>query len=54
MEQVGLKLNNFETNIRKYFRELREEFRYFDVTLATEDHYQIETCVNNGSTCPDC
>ena len=42
MEKFCLRWNDFDTNIREYFRELREEHSYFDVTLATDDHYQIE------------
>ena len=42
MEKFCLRWNDFETNIREYFRELREEHSYCDVTLATDDHYQIE------------
>ena len=34
--------NDFETNIRESFRELREDNNYFDVTLATDDGYLIE------------
>ena len=42
MEKFCLRWNDFETNIRGYFRQLREENSYVDVTLATDDHYQIE------------
>merc|ERR1712055_1246963 len=42
MEKFCLKRNDFDTNIREYFRELRDEHSYFDVTLASDDHYQIE------------
>ena len=36
-EKFCLKWNDFETNIRDSFRELREEQDYFDVTLACDD-----------------
>ena len=35
MEKFCLKRNEFETNIRESFRNLRKEERLFDVTLAT-------------------
>jgi hypothetical protein len=34
--------NDFEANIRESFRALREEQRFFDVTLATDDGQQIQ------------
>ena len=37
MEKFCLKRNEFETNIRESFSNLREEQRLFDVTLATDD-----------------
>merc|ERR1719186_2314344 len=40
-EKFCLKGNEFETNIRESFRELREEQNHFDVTLATDDGQQI-------------
>merc|ERR1719186_1395864 len=42
MEKFCLKWNEFETNIRESFRELREELNHFDVTLACDDHHQIQ------------
>ena len=42
MEKFCLKWNEFETNIRESFRELREEQNHFDVTLASDDGHQIE------------
>merc|ERR1712129_280502 len=41
-EQFCLKWNDFETNIRNSFRELREGEEYFDVTLACDDGPLIE------------
>jgi hypothetical protein len=41
-ETFCLKWNEFETNIRESFRELREDRNYFDVTLATDDGQQIQ------------
>ena len=42
MEKFYLKWNEFEGNIRESFRKLREEQTLFDVTLATDDGYQIQ------------
>merc|ERR1719186_2536867 len=42
MEKFCLKWNEFETNIRDSFRELREEQNHFDVTLACDDDHQIQ------------
>ena len=42
MEKFCLKWRDFETNIAESFRELREDQNHFDVTLATDDDYQIE------------
>ena len=42
MEKFCLKWNDFETNIRTSFRELREDQDYFDVTLATDDGHTID------------
>eukprot|EP00092_Neocalanus_flemingeri_P058050 GFUD01069113.1.p1 GENE.GFUD01069113.1~~GFUD01069113.1.p1 ORF type:complete len:293 (+),score=58.11 GFUD01069113.1:110-988(+) len=42
MSNFCLRWNDFETNIRQSFRELRQENDYFDVTLATDDHHQIQ------------
>ena len=42
METFCLKWNEFETNIRDSFREMREEENQFDVTLATDDDHQIQ------------
>ena len=42
MEKFCLKWNDFETNIRESFKELREDHNYYDVTLATDDGHTIE------------
>ena len=42
IETFCLKWNEFETNIRESFRELRDERSYFDVTLATNDGQLIK------------
>ena len=42
MEKFCLKWSEFETNIKESFRELREDQNHFDVTLATDDDYQIQ------------
>ena len=42
MDKCCLKWNEFESNIRESFRELREEQNHFDVTLASDDLHQIK------------
>ena len=42
MEKFCLKWNDFETNIREYFIDLRENQNHFDVTLACEGGHQIQ------------
>jgi hypothetical protein len=42
MDKYCLKWNEFESNIRESFRNLREEQRLFDVTLATDDGQHIK------------
>jgi hypothetical protein len=42
MDKFCLKWNEFEANIRESFMTLREEERFFDVTLATDDGHQIQ------------
>ena len=42
MDKCSLTYNDFDTNIREYFRSLREEQRLFDVTLATDDGQQMQ------------
>merc|ERR1719186_325747 len=42
MEKYCLRWNEFETNIRESFRELREEQNHFDVTLACDDDHQVQ------------
>merc|ERR1712129_47394 len=37
-----LRLSEFESNVRESFRALREENKYFDVTLASDDGHKIE------------
>ena len=41
-DKFCLKWSEFETNIREFFRELRDDQNQFDVTLATDDDYQIQ------------
>ena len=41
-DKFCLKWSEFETNIREFFRELRDDQNQFDVTLATDDGYQIQ------------
>ena len=40
-ERFCLKWDDFEQNIRLSFKTFREEQKLFDVTLATDDGYQI-------------
>ena len=50
--QVHLEWSDFETNIRQSFRELREDQIHFDVTLATDDDFQIQAhkvIISSGS-----
>ena len=42
MDNFCLKWNEFEANLRESFTKLREDEKYFDVTLACDDGYQIE------------
>ena len=42
MENFCLKWNEFDANIRDYFKKLREDQRLFDVTLATDDGQHIQ------------
>ena len=42
MEKYCLKWNDFESNIRETFRDLREEQNHFDVTLACDDGHTIQ------------
>jgi len=42
MENCYLKQNDFESNVKHFFRELREESNYFNVTLATDDDQRIQ------------
>jgi len=42
MDKFCLKWKEFESNIRESFKELREEERLFDVTLATDDGQHIQ------------
>ena len=42
MDKFCLKWSDFETNIRESFKELREDQNQLDVTLATDDGYQIQ------------
>ena len=37
-----MKWNEFDTNIREYFRIIREDQRLFDVTLVTDDGQHIQ------------
>ena len=42
MEKFCLKWNDFEPNIREYFKKLRGDHKLFDVTLATEDGQEMK------------
>ena len=41
-DMLGMKWDDFDTNISEYFRKLREDQRLFDVTLATYDGQYIQ------------
>ena len=42
MDKFCLKWNDFDANIKNYFRKLRKERTLFDVTLATDDGQHVE------------
>jgi len=42
MDKWCMKWNEFDTNIREYFRIIREDPRLFDVTLVTDDGQHIQ------------
>ena len=42
MHKFCLKWSEFETNIRQSFKQLRTDQTHFDVTLASDDDYQIQ------------
>ena len=42
MGNFSLKWSEFELNVRDYFKNLREDENYCDVTLATDDGHQIQ------------
>jgi len=42
MDKFCLKWNEFDTNIREYFKKLRKVHSLFDVTLVTDDGKQIQ------------
>ena len=42
MDKVHMKWGDRDTTIREYFRNLREDHRLFDVTLATDDGKQLQ------------
>ena len=42
MDKFCLKWNEFDTNIREYFKKLRKEHSLFDVTLATDDGRKLQ------------
>ena len=43
MEKFDLKWNDFQKTISQYFKALRDEKDFFDVTLVTDDLQQFET-----------
>ena len=43
MEKFDLKWNDFQKTISQYFKHLRDEKDFFDVTLVTDDLQQFET-----------
>ena len=43
MEKFDLKWNDFQTTISQYFKQLRDEKEFFDVTLVSEDNKLFQT-----------
>merc|ERR1712133_156944 len=43
MEKFSLKWNDFETNISRSFKKLRQEEDFYDVTLVSDDHIHISS-----------
>merc|ERR1712126_563845 len=43
MEKFSLKWNDFETNISRSFKKLRQEEDFYDVTLVSDDHVHISS-----------
>merc|ERR1712002_356162 len=43
MDKLCMKWDLFDTNIREYFKILREDQRLFDVTLVTDDGQHIQS-----------
>ena len=43
MEKFDLKWNDFQTTISQYFKQLRDEKDFFDVTLVSEDNKMFQT-----------
>ena len=43
MEKFDLKWNDFQKTISQYFKHLRDEKDFYDVTLVTDDLQQFET-----------
>ena len=41
-EKFSLKWNDFETNVSRTFGVLRKEKEFFDVTLVSDDHHQVQ------------
>ena len=41
-EKFSLKWNDFETNVSRTFGLLRKEKEFFDVTLVSDDHHQVQ------------
>ena len=43
MEKFDLKWNDFQTTISQYFKQIRDEKDFFDVTLVSEDNKLFQT-----------
>ena len=43
MEKFDLKWNDFQSTVSQYFKCLRDEHDFYDVTLVSEDHKQFLT-----------
>ena len=40
-EKCSLKWNDFQTNVVNFFRKLRDEDDFYDVTLVSDDRQQV-------------
>ena len=48
-EKFSLKWNEFEKNILSTFKDLREEKELFDITLVSDEEYQVRKIYSDFS-----